>query len=119
MGNSPDIKNRTYEFALNVIMLLDSLDKKDFVVQIIGKQVLRSSTSIGANVIEAQAGSSTKDFVNYYHYALKSANETQFWLKLLKDSRKLDKSIIEPMVDECLQISKILGAIIVKIKNKS
>lgn len=60
-----ELKHRAYLYALGVIRFMDSLDKKDFVVQVIAKQLLRSATSIGANIIEAQAGSSRKDFVNF------------------------------------------------------
>lgn len=77
-------KERTFCFSLEIIRYLKLLPQ-DYVNQTIGKQLLRSATSIGANVIEAQAGSSRKDFSNYYQIALKSANETKYWLELLID----------------------------------
>jgi len=89
MRTQIDIRKRAYLYALNIIKLLDKLDKTDLTAAIIAKQLLRSATSIGANVIEAQAGSSKKDFTNFFSYALKSANESKFWLGLLRDSQKV------------------------------
>jgi four helix bundle protein len=59
--------------------------------QIISKQLLRSGTSIGANYIEAQGSSSKKDFTNFFHHSLKSANESKFWLAIIRDTNKGDK----------------------------
>lgn len=73
-----ELKKRAYFYALSVIKFIDILDKKDFSVQIIVKQLLRSATSVGANIIEALAGSTKKDFTNFLNYALKSANESKF-----------------------------------------
>ena len=61
-----DLKRRVYFYALEIIKFIDNLDKKDFIVQIIAKQLLRSATSIGANIIEAQAGSTKRDFTNFF-----------------------------------------------------
>ncbi|MEW6162901.1 MAG: four helix bundle protein [Nitrospirota bacterium] len=73
-----DTKTRAYKFALQVISLMDTLSNNRAEV-IIGDQLLRSATSIGANIIEAQAASSRRDFRNFLNHALKSANETKFW----------------------------------------
>lgn len=113
-----DLKKRAYIFALNIIELIDSLNKKDLSIQVISKQILRSGTSIGANIIEAQAGSSKKDFTNFLTYALKSANETKFWLCLLRDSNKATKTEIENLLDECNQLANILGSSILTLKGK-
>ena len=112
-----DIKKRVYVFALNVINFVDTL-KKDAVTIVIINQLIRSSTSIGANIIEAQAGSSKKDFINFYHHALKSANETKFWIGIMRDSKRCDKKKASTLLDEVNQIAKILGAILVKMKFK-
>lgn len=111
-----DIKQRTYIFALEVVKLLSKTDKTDYVLEVMGKQLLRCGTSIGANVSEAQGGSSRKDFINFYHHALKSSNETKFWLKLLNDSgkaRELDK-----LINEADEISRILAASIISMKKR-
>lgn len=72
-----DIKARAYYFALKIIDLVDNLPNQ-ISSRVISDQLLRSTTSIGANIIEAQAASSKKDFINFLSYSLKSANETKF-----------------------------------------
>ena len=113
-----ELKQRAYLYALDVIKFIDTLDKKDFVVQIIAKQLLRSVTSIGANIIEAQAGSSRKDFINFFAYALKSANESKFWLGLLRDSRKATGDKVHKLLDEANQLANILARSILTLKNR-
>ena len=76
-------RERTFQFSRNIITYLRALPR-DYIFYTIGKQVLRSATSVGANVTEAQAGRTRKDFTNYYTIALKSANETAYWLALLR-----------------------------------
>ena len=87
-------------------------------MQIISKQLLRSATSIGANIIEAQAGSSKKDFTNFFSHALKSANESKFWLGLLRDSKKGNQEEIEKLLQETIELSNILGSSILTLKGK-
>ena len=79
------VANKSYAFALRIIKLYKYLlsDKKEFVLS---KQILRSGTSIGANVKEAEHAQSKKDFTHKMNIALKEANETEYWLMLLKDS---------------------------------
>lgn len=114
-----DIKYRAYVFAIKLIKFIRKLPKNDYALEIIIKQILRSATSIGANIIEAKASSSKKDFTNFYHYALKSANETRFWLGLLRDSDffKETKEINE-LLNEAIEISNILGKCIITLKGK-
>src|SRR2546430_1118856 len=95
-----DLKKRAYLYALDIIKFIDSLDKRDFIVQILAKQLLRCATSIGANIFEAQAGSTKKDFTNFFYYALKSANESKFWLGLLRDSGKANKEQVNKLLQE-------------------
>ncbi len=111
-----DLKKRVYIYALEVIKFLDSLEKKDFVIQILAKQLLRSATSIGANIIEAQAGSTKKDFTNFFFYALKSANESKFWLGLLRDSGKANKEQTNKLLQETTELANILGSSILTLK---
>ena len=100
MENSKsDIKKRSYLFALRIITLVESLPNNP-ASRIISDQLLRSATSIGANIIEAQAASSRRDFTNLLNHALKSANETKFWLGLLRDSRKGNKEAINPLLED-------------------
>lgn len=97
---------------------MDTLDKKEFSVQVMARQLLRSATSIGANIIEAQAGSTKKDFTNFFTHALKSANESKFWLGLLRDSGKADKVKTTDLLNETIQLSNILGSSILTLKGK-
>jgi len=114
-----DLKQRAYKYSLDIIKFIDSLDKKDFTVQIISKQLLRSATSIGANIIEAQAGSTKRDFTNFFNYALKSANESKFWLGLIRDSNKSDKNIVNNLLQETIELANILGSSILTLKGKN
>jgi four helix bundle protein len=88
-----DIKYRAYKFSVSIIHILDQVHTKQYSTEVMLKQLIRSSTSIGANIVEGQAGSSRKDFTNFYLYALKSANETKYWLALLRDTHKLEKTV--------------------------
>ena len=113
-----ELKKRAYVYALDVIKFIDGLNKNDFTVQIIVKQLLRSATSIGANIIEAQAESTKKDFTNFFNYALKSANESKFWLGLLRDSKKGNQDEINKLLQETVELSNILGSSIITLKGK-
>jgi four helix bundle protein len=112
-----EFEGRTYRFALDVIALVDRLPAEQ-TSRILTDQLLRSTTSIGANVIEAQAASSRKDYTNFFSHALKSANECKFWLGLLKDSGRADKDIINKLTKEATEIANILAASILTLKGK-
>lgn len=112
-----DTKVRAYNFALRVISLMDTLSNNRAEV-IIGNQLLRSATSIGANIIEAQAASSRKDFKNFLNHALKSANETRFWLGLLRDSGKKTEEEINPLMREAKELANILASSVLTLKGK-
>lgn len=113
-----ELKHRAYLYALAIIKLIDILDKRDFSIEVTTKQLLRSATSIGANIIEAQAGSTRKDFANFFAYALKSANESKFWLGLLRDSGKVERKNVEMLFQETIEIANILGSSILTLKGK-
>jgi len=114
-----NLKYRAYHFSIMMIDFLEVLPK-DYIYQTIGGQVLRSATSIGANIIEAQAGRTKKDFINFYHIALKSANETKYWLFILKEKLKQSnlKTDVEILLKEAIEISNMLGASLLTMKNK-
>jgi len=86
--------------------------------RIISDQLLRSTTSIGANVIETQAASSRRDYTNFFTYALKSANECKFWLGLLRDSDKGDKATVTKLLKEATEIANILATSILTLKGR-
>lgn len=112
-----NLKLRAYKFSLNVIRFLNSLSRNQ-TNKIISGQLLRSATSIGANVIEAQAASSKREFRNFINHSLKSANETKYWLCLLRDSDLGSKVAISSLLDEAVELSKILGASLLKLKGR-
>jgi len=107
---------KAYSFALKVITFVESLPRGDWTCQIIGKQLLRSATSIGANIVEAQAASSTRDFSNFLTHSLKSANETKFWLGLLRDAGKASLGIVSELLRECDELARILGSSVTTLK---
>jgi four helix bundle protein len=102
------IEDRTYKFALDIIRLVRALPK-DFTSQVIGRQVLRSGTSVGANVEEAIGASSKRDFANKMAIACKEAREAHYWLRLIRDSEIVDVARVAPLIQEALEIKKILS----------
>ena len=112
-----DSKLRSYKFALMIIEFIDKLGK-DTTSITIAKQLLRSATSIGANIAEAHASPSRKDFTNFFYHALKSANETKYWLELLHDANKADKEKVNFLLKEADIVAKILGASILTLKGR-
>lgn len=103
-------------FARRVITLVDKFPNRRS-AWVISDQLIRAATSVGANIIEAQAASSRKDFINFLNHALKSGNETKYWLILAKD---LDQKLfqeIEILIQETIELTKILGSSIIKLKN--
>ncbi len=110
-----DFNNRVYKFALEIIYLVDNLDTRNS-SRILGNQFIRSATSIGANIIEAKSSSSKKDYINYFTISLKSANETKFWLNLIRDSKKVSNVIIEKLLIENNEIANIIASSVITLK---
>ena len=109
---------RAFNLARETISLVDKFPKKRS-AWVISDQLIRAVTSIGANIIEAQAASSRKDFINFLNHALKSGNETKFWLALSKD---LDEGLledIEKLLKETDELVRILASSIIKLRNKN
>lgn len=113
-----NLKDRTYKFALLAIKFISKLPNKRL-YWIIGDQLLRSATSIGANIIEAKGASSKKDFINFYSYSLKSANETIYWLSLLRDAKTLKTDYFEILIKEAEELAKMIAASIITMKSKT
>ncbi|MBI5807775.1 MAG: four helix bundle protein [Ignavibacteriales bacterium] len=111
------IQQKSFNFALKIIKLFQSLkNEKEYVLS---KQLLRCGTSIGANIEEAIGGQSRKDFFMKINIAYKEARETNYWLRLLKDSNLIEIKTAELLINECEEILKILGTIIKTMKNSS
>jgi four helix bundle protein len=113
-----DFKKRIKLFILNLIQFIDSLPN-DRTCKIIGNQLLRSGTSIGANYFEARAASSKNDFTNFFNHSLKSANESKFWLEILIDAKKCNLDQANKLLKETVEISNIFASSILTLKGKS
>jgi len=111
-----EFKSRIYKWVLNLIKILDTLYKKDFVSETMGKQLLRSGTSILANYVEANSASSKKDFINFFTHSLKSANESKVWITLLRDTNKIRVTDFNLLMDELNQLSNMLASSIITMK---
>ena len=116
-SKSKDVKVRAYNFSLDTIKFVNSLPTQ-LAFRTIGDQLLRSSTSIGANLIEAKASISRKEFIKYYQIALKSGDETQYWLSLLKDSYKEHAPRCEMLLSELTEICRMLASSLITLKDK-
>ena len=113
-----ELKRRAYQYSIKMIEFLDTLPK-DTSTQVITKQLLRSATSIGANVVEAKASSSKRDFTNFFAHSLKSANESLYWLGLLRDAKKIKNAQLEHLLNETKELANILGSSILTLKGKN
>lgn len=113
-----DLKTRCYTFSLELITFIDTLPKERS-CWIIGDQLLRSGTSIGANLTEATSSSSKLEFKKFHEIALKSANEIKYWLRLLFDSNKADKIFLERLLGEVTELANMIAAGVLKMKGKT
>jgi four helix bundle protein len=113
-----DINRRCFDFSLSVIDLSDKLPNKRS-AWVISDQLVRAATSVGANLVEAKASSSSLEYKKYYEIALKSAIETKYWLELLKESKLTDIENINKLLYEATEIANMLGAGVIKLKNKN
>ncbi len=113
-----DITERTVRYSLRIIKLYRTLEK-DNVGRILGKQLLRSGTSIGANIHEAQNAQSKADFIAKMSIAHKEAAESAYWLRLIQESQLVSGNRLADLTDETNQLNKILAAILITAKNNS
>lgn len=111
MNNDKDIKKRSYNFALSIIQIVNKLSN-DTTGIVIGKQLLRSGTSVGANIEEATAAYSKDDFIYKMNIALKESRETIYWLRLLKDAKTTDNLSLDNALEESNNIKNMLSAIV-------
>lgn len=112
------VKVKSYAFAVRIVNLYKYLIKneREFVLS---KQVLRSGTSIGANVRESRRAESTADFIHKLSVALKEADETQYWLELLKDTGFVSEQAFDSINADCEELLKLLVSIITSTKKKT
>ncbi|MBQ9842598.1 MAG: four helix bundle protein [Oscillospiraceae bacterium] len=105
------IQEKSFRFAVRIVNLCKYLqaEKKEY---ILSKQVLRSGTSIGANVAEAQQAQSRPDFISKLNVSLKEAYETNYWLRLLHETQYLSQEAFESIIADCSEVEKLLISII-------
>ena len=111
------IKDKCFLFAVRVVKLCRFLreEKKEF---ILSKQLLRSGTSVGANVAEAQHAQSRADFRSKMEIALKETSETKYWLRLMKETDYLNQKEFDSIYPDCIELERILVSIVKRMKNE-
>ena len=111
------VEDKSFEFAVRIVKLYKYLtsEKQEYIMS---KQLLRSGTSVGANVSEAQQAQSPMDFLSKMNIALKEADETDYWLNLLHDNGYLNDSNFKSINHDCIRILKCLSAIVKSVKTK-
>ena len=112
------VREKSKAFAIRTIRFVRYLqtEKKDFVLS---NQILRSGTSIGANVRESKNAQSSADFINKLSIALKEADETSYWLELLFESDTIDKTMFNSLYDDTKELIALLTSIIKTTKNNN
>lgn len=113
-----EVKYRAFYLSIDVIKFLDGLSQKA-ALRIVYDQLIRSITSVGANIVEAKASSSKREFLNYFQIALKSANEAKYWLAMLKELMPEKKEEITVFMKELNEIAKIIGTSVLTMKGKT
>ncbi len=111
------VQDKSYRFAIKIINLYKNIveTKKEYVLS---KQVLRSGTSIGANIEEGIGGQSERDFFAKLNIAYKEARETKYWLRLLRDTGYLTQDEAITYLSDCEELLRIIGSIINTMKIK-
>ncbi len=107
-----DLPDRTFKFACEVVALCRELDRSQSVGKTLGKQLLRSATSIGANVEEAQGSQSRADFIAKSYIACKEARETHYGLRILAANEILPANRLSRLTDEARQLVLILTSVV-------
>jgi four helix bundle protein len=115
MNDEKDLRNRTKAFALRIIALCETLPRSGS-AQVLGHQVLRSGTSVGANFREAHRARSNAEFVSKVGDSLKELEETGYWLELLADSGAVSPRKLALLLDETSQLTAILTSIAKKVR---
>jgi len=117
MKNRNIVQEKSYAFALRIVKLSRHLSeqKKEYDLS---RQLLRSGTSIGANIEEAIGGQSGKDFLAKMNIAYKEARETHYWLRLLRDSGYIEKDEAASCLEDGEEIMRLTGSIIKTMKQK-
>jgi four helix bundle protein len=113
------LHTKSYAFAVRIVNMFLHFSSNDWKLQTIYKQMLKSGTSISANVHESEFAQSPSDFTSKLHIALKEANETMNWLNLLHDTNVLDDKAYESMINDCSEVIALLVSSIKTIKKNN
>ncbi len=108
---------RLIKFSIRILKLSEKMRQKRIIWSIID-QLIRSATSVGANVVEAKSSSSKKDYLNFFQIALKSANETIYWLILIRETVPEFKEEVAELLKEAEEISRVIGSSVLTLKGK-
>ena len=114
-----EIGERAFAFAVRAVKLCQTLDEHPGTSRTLSNQLLRSATSIGANLQESKGGQSRADFLSKVSIALKEARETHYWLRLLIAADIISKKQLSPLLDEANQLVAILTTIVKKVRGKN
>jgi four helix bundle protein len=117
MAKGDDVRERAFQFACRVVELHDSLWARGGSGRVLSAQLLRSGSSIGANLEEADAAQSRADFISKCGISLKEARESHYWLRLLRATQKIPPD--EPLVGECNELVAILTTIVRKTRART
>ena len=116
MAYEKDIKDWTKQFAIHITKF--SIELRRYGVEYaLRDQLLRSGTSVGSNVKEAKASSSRRELIRYYEIALRSGDETEYWLEVVKRAYELNNEQFEILNSELKQIMNVIARIIINLKN--
>ncbi|MEM6655232.1 MAG: four helix bundle protein [Planctomycetota bacterium] len=116
MSEPREIGERAFEFAVRVVKLCRAIDGGDNASRVLSRQLIRSGTSIGANIEEGKGSQSRADFRAKYSIALKEARETHYWLRLLRGTGCPGHPELEALIRESDELIRILTSIIKKLK---
>ena len=115
--NDSILRNKSKEFAKNIIVLCRKMKEHHIEAALIN-QLLRSGTSIGANIHEAQYAQGTKDFISKFEIALKECNESAYWLEILVETNSISKDEYDTFEKDCIDLRRMLVSSITTLKKK-
>ena len=111
------LRNKSKEFAKSIVLLCRAL-KENKVEYALTDQLLRSGTSVGANIHEAQYAQGTKDFISKFEISLKECNESEYWLELLYETNSISKKEFDTFQKECVELRRMLVSTVTTLKKK-
>ena len=113
-----EVKQRAYKFSIETIRFIEEETKRRPLYYALTDQLIRATTSIGANIVEATSSSSKREFIRYFEIALKSAYESKYWLCIFRDGLKCDKEQTEKLIKEADELAKMIASSVLTMKGK-